>query len=117
MSEENELPPLEHTAWVLSKIDDFINGGGGTFRYLIYETMGYGPEAYQPLYAAGGMNLTNFICNADEAEEIFNGLMRLCEALLAYRNRCGSLGFQLEKLDDHLHAIREAISKAKDDLA
>jgi len=117
MSEENELPPLEHTAWVLSKIDDFINGGGGTFRYLIYETMGYGPEAYQPLYAAGGMNLTNFICNADEAVEILKNLMGLCDTLLAYHDHCGPLGFQFEKLDDHLHAICEVIAKAKDDIA
>lgn len=32
---------------------------GGTFRYLIYERLGFGPDAYFPLYEAGGMVISN----------------------------------------------------------
>lgn len=32
---------------------------GGSFRYLIYERLGFGPEAYVPMYEAGGMEFTN----------------------------------------------------------
>ena len=49
---------LDITAWVISKIDDHGNEPG-SFRYLIYDRLGFGPEAYVPLYEAGGMNITN----------------------------------------------------------
>src|SRR6266853_3187229 len=32
---------------------------GGSFRYLIYERLGFGPESYIPLYDAGGMTISN----------------------------------------------------------
>jgi len=32
---------------------------GGSFRYLIYGRLGFGEEAYGPLYEAGGMEFTN----------------------------------------------------------
>jgi hypothetical protein len=53
-----DRPPLEHVAWVLRHLADQLRDGG-TFRYLIYDRMGYGPEAYCPLHDAGGMLLTN----------------------------------------------------------
>lgn len=31
----------------------------GTFRHLIYNILGFGPDAYEPLYKAGGMYITN----------------------------------------------------------
>ena len=34
-------------------------GDPGTFRYLIYERLGFGPDAYLPLYNAGGMVISN----------------------------------------------------------
>jgi hypothetical protein len=49
---------LDIAAWVISKIDDHGNDPG-SFRYLIYDRLGFGPEAYVPLYEAGGMNITN----------------------------------------------------------
>jgi hypothetical protein len=49
---------LAVTAWVISKIDDF-GRDPGSFRHLIYTLMGFGPEAYMPIYFAGGMNITN----------------------------------------------------------
>ena len=30
-----------------------------SFRYLIYTRLGFGPEAYVPLYNAGGMTISN----------------------------------------------------------
>jgi hypothetical protein len=32
---------------------------GGSFRYLIYDRLGFGPEAYVPMLEAGGMQFTN----------------------------------------------------------
>ena len=49
---------LDIAAWVISKIDEH-GVDGGSFRYLIYERLGFGPDAYVPLYEAGGMNITN----------------------------------------------------------
>ena len=31
----------------------------GTFRYLIYERLGFGPDAYSLLLGAGGMDISN----------------------------------------------------------
>jgi len=43
---------------------------GGTFRYLIYDRLGFGPEAYVPLYLAGGMHISNhFELDRIEGEE------------------------------------------------
>jgi len=58
-------PPLEHVAWVLKHVADHLKEGG-TFRYLIYDRMGYGPEAYLPLYEAGGMAISNAFCELKE---------------------------------------------------
>lgn len=45
-------------AWVMKNIVDHARDGG-TFRYLIYDRLGFGPEAYVPLYLAGGMDISN----------------------------------------------------------
>lgn len=49
---------LDIAAWVISKIDEH-GENPGSFRNLIYGGLGFGPEAYVPLYEAGGMNITN----------------------------------------------------------
>lgn len=49
---------LDIAAWVISKIDDH-GQSPGSFRYLIYERLGFEADAYVPLYEAGGMNITN----------------------------------------------------------
>jgi len=59
---------LEVTKAVFRAIADHIEGGG-SFRYLIYDRLGFGPEAYAPLYDAGGMVITNFIHDAKEQTE------------------------------------------------
>ena len=49
---------LDIAAWVISKIDEH-GQDPGSFRGLIYGLLGFGPDAYVPLYEAGGMNITN----------------------------------------------------------
>ena len=49
---------LAVAAWTISKVDEF-GRDPGSFRHLIYTLMGFGPEAYAPIYLAGGMNVTN----------------------------------------------------------
>lgn len=49
---------LAVVAWVFGNIVDHATEGG-TFRYLIYDRLGFGPEAYVPLYNAGGMTISN----------------------------------------------------------
>lgn len=49
---------LDIAAWVISKIDEH-GAEPGSFRNLIYGRLGFGPDAYVPLYEAGGMNITN----------------------------------------------------------
>lgn len=49
---------LAVTAAVFRAICDHAREGG-TFRYLIYDRLGFGPDAYLPLYLAGGMEISN----------------------------------------------------------
>jgi hypothetical protein len=49
---------LAVTAWVFKAIVDHASEGG-TFRYLIYNRLGFGPDAYVPLYTAAGMTISN----------------------------------------------------------
>lgn len=55
---EMEKPTIEQTAWVFEKLCEHLFEGG-SFRYLIHDRMGYGTEAYQVFYEAGGMVLNN----------------------------------------------------------
>jgi hypothetical protein len=52
-------PTLEQVAWVFEMIN---KNAGGSFRKLIYDRLGFGPNAYSELYAAGGQNITNGMC-------------------------------------------------------
>lgn len=49
---------LAVTAWVFKHIVDHAKEGG-SFRYLIYERLGFEHDAYVPLYQAGGMTISN----------------------------------------------------------
>lgn len=49
---------LAVTAWVFTNIVRHAMEGG-SFRYLIYDRLGFGPEAYVSLYDAGGMEISN----------------------------------------------------------
>lgn len=60
-------PTAEQTGWVLRKLLDHLEEGG-TFRYLIYDRLGYAQSDYSELYLRGGQDLSN----------IFNDL-RTCQ--------------------------------------
>jgi len=49
---------LAVTAWVFKNVVDHANEGG-SFRYLIYNRLGFALDAYVPLCEAGGMEITN----------------------------------------------------------
>jgi hypothetical protein len=49
---------LAVTAWVMKHIVEHAHDSG-SFRYLIYERLGFGLDAYVPLYMAGGMEISN----------------------------------------------------------
>lgn len=49
---------LAITAWVFEHIVNHAKQGG-SYRYLIYSRLGFGPDAYVPLYEAGGMEISN----------------------------------------------------------
>lgn len=49
---------LAVAAWVIKHIVDHAKEGG-SYRYLIYDRLGFGTDAYVPLYEAGGMEISN----------------------------------------------------------
>jgi hypothetical protein len=51
-------PTVEQVAWVFEMIS---KNPVGSFRYLIYDKMGFKQENYLELYEAGGMTITNAI--------------------------------------------------------
>lgn len=60
-----EKPTIEQVAFVFKSIVDNVKEGG-TFRYLIYDRLGFGTEAYTPLYLAGGMYINNGLTEDDD---------------------------------------------------
>lgn len=49
---------LAVVAWAMKAICDHAREGG-SFRHLIYDRLGFGMDAYVPLYIAGGMDISN----------------------------------------------------------
>lgn len=58
MLEEIYETRLAVTSWVFEAIVKHAQEGG-TFRYLIYDRLGFNADAYVPLYLAGGMTISN----------------------------------------------------------
>lgn len=56
---------IDQVAWVFRHLVSAMTEGS-SFRHLIYNRLGFGPEAYRPLYEAGGMVLTNAFCDLDD---------------------------------------------------
>lgn len=57
-----DKPTAEQVAWVFAKLCEHAKEGG-SYRSLIYDRMGFNGKAYAPLHKAGGMVLTNIICD------------------------------------------------------
>jgi hypothetical protein len=49
---------LAVACWVVHNLVEHARWGG-TFRYLIYQRLGFGPEAYVPMLDAGAMEISN----------------------------------------------------------
>jgi hypothetical protein len=65
-----DKPTVDQVAWVFEKI--MANTGKGTFRYLIYDLMGFTEDDYMALYQAGGMAINNamdIVYDEDEPEK------------------------------------------------
>jgi len=58
-------PTVEQVAWVFEQLIKDI----GTFRYLIYDKMGFDSDAYGVLYEAGGMAINNALDEIYHVEE------------------------------------------------
>lgn len=65
---EIDKPSIEQVAWVFKHLKDHLTQGG-SFRYLIYDRLGFGPESYLPLYEHGGMAISNAFHDIREYEE------------------------------------------------
>ncbi len=50
---------LAVTEWVFKHICKHAKEGG-SFRYLIYERLGFDMDAYTPLFYAGGLDISNY---------------------------------------------------------
>ena len=62
-----EKPTVDQVSWVFRKIME--NANKGTFRYLIYDLMGFDESAYEPLYLAGGMAINNALVADDDKDK------------------------------------------------
>lgn len=60
-----DKPTLEQVAWIFEQINE---NAGGSFRKLIYDRLGFGPNAYSELYSAGGQIITNSMHSALETD-------------------------------------------------
>lgn len=65
-----EKPKLEQLIWVFQKLREHLESGG-TFRDLIYDKMGLGPEAYEPICEAGGKDVADaldWVCRVSDLD-------------------------------------------------
>ena len=58
---------LEQACLVMKKIMEHVKEGG-SYRYLIYNRMGFGPEAYAAMMEAGGLDFSN-LCPFPEVSD------------------------------------------------
>lgn len=66
---------LNVTCYIFSILSDHLVDGG-TYRFLIYNRMGFSPAAYCPLQVAGGLDISNALFDArrlhDKGWDIFD---------------------------------------------
>ena len=118
-----ERPTIEQTSWVFERLADNLLCPG-SFRKVIYDRMGYGPDAYSPLYLAGGMSITNASIEADDWRVLqivahrHHGLRFLEDGrggwtLGTWDEQISASGRDMEST---IGAFRTAVSKAHPDL-
>ena len=79
-------PSKEQVAWVFKHLCDAMKEPG-TFRYLIYNRMGFPKESYSDLYHAGGMTLTNTFADLGETRDRFENMRTLIKKIISERGR------------------------------
>lgn len=60
---------LAITAWVFKHIIAQA-AEGGTYRYLIYDRLGFDMDSYVPLYDVGGLELSNMLYDVRQMKDI-----------------------------------------------
>lgn len=55
---DGNRPTIEQAGFIIRHVLDHLHEGG-TYRYLIYNRLGYNMDSYVPLMAAGGLELSN----------------------------------------------------------
>lgn len=114
---------LKIVAWVFENIVAHAKEGG-SFRYLIYTRLGFGADAYVPLYTAGGMDISNefdlgfkdsiieLVQKEKNASTEMKQLLSLCDEPGCYRHV--SCGFPIEG-GGYRHTCYEHSDFAKND--
>lgn len=94
---------LAVTAWVFKNIVEHAKEGG-SYRYLIYDRLGFDADAYVPLFEAGGMEISNefdierisdIIAIVKEQKlDVLKGVLNMCDEPGCFDN--ASCGFPTE---------------------
>lgn len=70
---------LDQTKKVFEAINSLFRDEGCTYRYLIYDMLGFEPDAYVELI--DGLAITNYICDYEELKDDYEKLKRDYEIL------------------------------------
>jgi len=104
-----DKPTIAQCAYVIKRMVDHAREGG-SYRYLIYDRLGYGPEAYEPLLVAGGMDFSN-LCPIEQDDEWmpFISSYQMCDviadlgegrAVVLYKEPLEALGTREREVDN-----------------
>jgi hypothetical protein len=83
----------DQTKKVFDVLAEMINGGGGSYRYLIYDELGF-MDGYVDLIS--GLAITNAICELEE-----------CRSLKSYLKQ------KIKELDDYVKYISQKVRQLK----
>ena len=81
----------DQTRKVFDILDEMINGGGGSYRYMIYDKLGF-MDGYVDLIS--GLAITNAICELEE-----------CRSLKSYLKQ------KIKEYDDYMKHISQEVRK------
>jgi hypothetical protein len=106
--------------WVIETCVEHARAGG-TFRNLVFERLGFGIEAWLPLYLAGGMDLYHHFnfCEASAADEsVRTNIARVADHVTATEGRQQLIDamFRFEQLAEAAAAWTVVIRKQREDI-
>lgn len=97
--EDFKKPTPEQTAWIFKQIRNHFEEGG-SYRYLIYNRLGYDESDYQTFYENGGFALSQMANELLDYNEIIKMLFQLQKE---------GKGVSQEKLDEMLKPLTDLI--------